>query len=313
MLIDWFTIIAQALNFLILAWLLKRFLYRPVLNALDEREKLIASELADAAEKEAEAQKEREELKRKNEEIDQQRIALLNKAREEANLERSRLLEAARKAATDLNLKLQENLRNDRRSLNQAIRKRTQQEIFAISRKALAELADSSLEERMVRKFIQKLQRLSKEEKAQLLSGFNSSFNSLSTSSNTALIRSAFELPDSQRTDFEKIIKETFGKEVQTKFETSADLVSGIELILNGQKMAWSIEDYLAALEKSIDELVTQQIRSETQTEPEIKPEIKPEPGSGFDESDSGSTTAGSDFVKTELKSGPEPKKPDQE
>ena len=46
MLIDWFTIIAQALNFLILAWLLKRFLYRPVLNALDEREKLIASELA---------------------------------------------------------------------------------------------------------------------------------------------------------------------------------------------------------------------------------------------------------------------------
>jgi F-type H+-transporting ATPase subunit b len=38
MLIDWFTVGAQAVNFLILVWLLKRFLYRPVLAAVDARE-----------------------------------------------------------------------------------------------------------------------------------------------------------------------------------------------------------------------------------------------------------------------------------
>jgi len=48
MLADWFTIVAQALNFLILVWLMKRFLYKPVLHAIDEREKRIAKELADA-------------------------------------------------------------------------------------------------------------------------------------------------------------------------------------------------------------------------------------------------------------------------
>ena len=48
MLIDWFTVAAQALNFLILVWLMKRFLYKPILNAIDAREKLIAKELADA-------------------------------------------------------------------------------------------------------------------------------------------------------------------------------------------------------------------------------------------------------------------------
>ena len=48
MLIDWFTVGAQALNFLILVWLMKRFLYKPILRAIDEREKRIASELADA-------------------------------------------------------------------------------------------------------------------------------------------------------------------------------------------------------------------------------------------------------------------------
>ena len=46
MLIDWFTVAAQAVNFLILVWLLKRFLYKPVLAAIDEREKRIATQLA---------------------------------------------------------------------------------------------------------------------------------------------------------------------------------------------------------------------------------------------------------------------------
>ena len=42
MLIDWFTVGAQVLNFLILVWLLKRFLYRPILHAIDAREQRIA-------------------------------------------------------------------------------------------------------------------------------------------------------------------------------------------------------------------------------------------------------------------------------
>ena len=51
MLIDWFTIGAQALNFLILVGLLRRFLYRPILHAIAAREQLIAGELADAGAK----------------------------------------------------------------------------------------------------------------------------------------------------------------------------------------------------------------------------------------------------------------------
>jgi len=57
MLIDWFTVGAQVLNFLILVWLLKHFLYKPILNAIDAREKRIASELADADAKKSEAKR----------------------------------------------------------------------------------------------------------------------------------------------------------------------------------------------------------------------------------------------------------------
>ena len=80
MLIDWFTVGAQALNFLILVWLMKRFLYKPILHAIEEREKRIAAELANADKKKAEAQKESDEFKRKNEEFDRQRAALLKQS-----------------------------------------------------------------------------------------------------------------------------------------------------------------------------------------------------------------------------------------
>ena len=76
MLIDWFTVVAQTLNFLILVWLMKRYLHKPILRAIDEREKRIVSELADADAKKSEAQKERDQFQQKNEEFDRQRADL---------------------------------------------------------------------------------------------------------------------------------------------------------------------------------------------------------------------------------------------
>src|SRR5271167_451595 len=118
MLIDWFTVCAQAINFLILVWLLKHFLYKPILNAIDVREKRIAAELADAAAKKAEAEKERDEFQHKNEEFDKQRASLLAKATDEAKAERQRLLDEARKAADALTSKRMETLQSDARNLN---------------------------------------------------------------------------------------------------------------------------------------------------------------------------------------------------
>lgn len=276
MLIDWFTVIAQALNFLILVWLLKRLLYKPILNALDAREKRIAAELSNADAKKAEAQKEQDEFKRKNEEFDQQRSALLNKARDEVKAERQRLMDEARKAAADLSSKLQETLKNDKRNLNQEISRRTRQEVFAISRKVLADLAGTSLEERMVDVFVRRLRELNDTEKGQLVSEFSSS-------SGQIIVRTTFDLPAAQRDSIEGAVKEKLGKETQIRFETAPDLISGIELTVNGQKVAWSIEDYLESLEKGVDELLKEQSKPETRTRPEPRPDepgSKPEPES---------------------------------
>jgi F-type H+-transporting ATPase subunit b len=268
MLIDWFTIGAQVLNFLILVWLMKRFLYKPILNAIERREQRIATELANADKKKTEAQKESDEFRHKNEEFDQQRTLLLRNATEEAKTERQRLLDAAREAAITLSSKRQEALRNDVQNLHQAISRRTQQEVFAIARKALTDLAGTSLEECMVDVFVRRLRELNGEDKGLLASA-------LKASPSPVIIRTTFDLSPTQCASTEGAIKETLGMETQVRFVTAPDLISGIELTTNGQKVAWSIADYLASLEKGVDELLKKKDQPETNAEPE--PE-EPEP-----------------------------------
>jgi F-type H+-transporting ATPase subunit b len=271
MLIDWFTVIAQVVNFLILVWLLKRFLYRPILDQIDAREKRIASELRDADARKAEAKKQRDEFQHKNEEFDRQRAALLSKAADEANAERQRLLDEARKAADALSARRQETLRNDAHNLNQAISRRTQQEVFAIARKALTDLATTSLEERLAEVFTRRLGELDGKAREGLA-------EALKTASAPALVRSAFDLPMEQRAVIQNALNETFSAEIRVRFETSPDLVSGIELTTNGQKVAWSIADYLASLEKGIDELLKERDKAEAKAEiqnEEPKPKTK--------------------------------------
>ena len=249
MLIDWFTVVAQALNFVILVWLMKRFLYKPILHAIDEREKRIAAELADADAKRAEAKTEREDFQRKNEEFDRQRAGLLSRATDEASAERARLLDEARKAADALSAKRQDTLRNEARNLNHAIGRRVQQEVFALARKALADLATTSLEERLGEVFTRRLREMDDTAKDGLA-------RALKTAAGPALVRSTFELPAAQRAAIQNALNETFSADISVRFETAPDLVSGIELTANGQKVAWSISDYLGSVEKAVGELL---------------------------------------------------------
>jgi len=278
MLIDWFTVAAQALNFLILVWLMKHFLYRPILNAIDTREELIAKELAEADAKKSEAQKERDEFQHKNEEFDQQRAALLTKATDEAKAERLRLLDEARQAADALSAKRQESLINDARNLNQAINRLTQKEVFAITRKMLTDLATVSLEERMGEVFTRRLHELDAKSKSVLGEAFKKN-------SEPALVRSTFDMPAAQRAAIQNALNETFSTEIHLRFEVSPDLVSGIELSAYGQKVGWSIADYLASLKNGVAELLKEKEKPAPmpsgEVEPkaqELKPEDKPRP-----------------------------------
>ena len=272
MLIDWFTVGAQTLNFLILVWLLKRFLYQPILDAIDTREKGIAAQLADADAKKAEAGMEREQFQQKNAEFDQQRGALLLEATQQAQAERQRLLDVARGAADALRARQQDGLDQERQNLAEEITQRTQGEVFAIARKALADLAGVALEARMVEVFAQRLRALAGEARDTLGAALKAgSGYGAGSGSGPALVRSAFALTPAQRDALQQVLDDSFAaglaagvaEPIALRFETAPELVSGIELSANGQKFAWSIANYLGGLEESVSALLQGRPRGE--------------------------------------------------
>jgi F-type H+-transporting ATPase subunit b len=258
MLVDWFTVGAQALNFIILVWLMKRFLYKPVLAAIDAREKRIAAELADADAKKADAHKEHDVFQRKNDDFDRQRATLWSQATDAANAERQRLLDEARRAAEAWSAKRQDELTRDAHELNQAIGRRTLDEAFAIARKALTDLATTSLEERLGEVFTRRLREMDREGKGRL-------GEALRMASEPALVRSAFDMPFAQRAAIQNALNETFSADIHVRFETAPDLVSGIELAASGQKVTWTIAGYLTSLEKEIRQLLDTQAKSDVE------------------------------------------------
>jgi F-type H+-transporting ATPase subunit b len=243
--INWFTVIAQAINFLILVWLLRRFLYKPILKSIDEREKKIAAQIKDAEDKKAEAIKEQADFKKKNDDFDTQKKALMDKVVADTNAHRDTMLEEAKNEASTLRSSLEKAIREKQESDAVANEAKTQLQVFAITKNALKEMASSSLEEQSVNTFIKRMAALNNDEKQQFITAFKSH-------ANTILVRSAFDLPAAQQAAMTSAVSETLGTKTTLQFTKTPELISGIELTTNGYKLAWSFAEYLQSLQNNI-------------------------------------------------------------
>ncbi len=247
--INWFTVIAQVINFLLLVWLLRRFLYKPILDAIAAREKKITDKLADAAAKMMEAKKEQDEFNQKNATFDKQKADMLAKAVDESNKERQRLMDEANKVAVDLQTKLADENKKTQENLALEIAQKTEKEVFAMTSKTLADIASVSLDEQSAYIFIKHINELNDQEKNQFISNFK-------VGTNLVLVKSVFELSPKIQTEIRTAVGKILGTEPPFQFTIAPELISGIELTSNGYKLAWSISAYLTSLQKNIQEKI---------------------------------------------------------
>ncbi len=254
--INWFTVIAQVINFLILVWLLKKFLYKPILNAVNEREKKITNQLKDADDKKAAAQKEQDDFKKKNEDFDQQKKALMDKAVADANTQKQQLTDAAKTDANTLRSNMEKAAKEKQENDNVEIAEKTQRQVFAITRKALADIASISLEEQSANTFVKHLAALKDDEKKQFIEAFKSN-------SNAILVRSAFNLPAKQQGEINNEVNVILSADTHLQFKTTPEIISGIELSTNGYKLSWSFSEYLNSLEKNISDTMKENAKPE--------------------------------------------------
>jgi F-type H+-transporting ATPase subunit b len=244
-LIDWFTVAAQVVNFLVLVYLLKRFLYGPIIRAMDERERKIASRMEEAEDRRQEAEREAQAYLKKNAEFDARREAMLSRAGEEADARRKALVSEARSQADALRANWFEAVQREKEAFLQDLRQRTSKHVCAIARRALKDLSNAKLEDRMIQVFIDRIQKLDEEEKKALEEAVLRSGHMID-------IHSSFKIPQKMGQKILENLKKRISDRVEARFEISPDSICGIELRAHGHKVAWSVEDYLQTLEESL-------------------------------------------------------------
>lgn len=243
--INWFTLIAQIINFALLVWLLKRFLYGPILEAIAEREAKIVSQLNEAEAKKAEALKEQEEFKQKNLDFEEAKKELMNRAISESKETKLNLLEEARTEAEALRSHLDKTNKEKRSIQEAAITHKIQEEVFAISKKALSDLATASLEEQAIVVFIHRLKSLKDDDLDQFKKAFKNS---------KIIVRSAFPLSEIHQNQIKEQLHKLLERTISVEVELAPELIAGIELGTRDYRLSWSVSGYLRELEEKVFE-----------------------------------------------------------
>lgn len=239
MLIDWFTVGAQALNFLILFWLLKRFLFGPIRNAIEERQKAISNTLAEAAATKLEAETERTHFQDKSLQLEKEREDILAQAVTSAQAEKAALLKQARQAADELSQSRLESLRSQEEKLHSSLRERAQKEALSLARDILQTLSGVELESRSVEIFLQRLEGLEEVQRETLK-------RALKDGGGKILVRSAWEFTPEHRETLEAGVEKILAQSPRWSYLTDPELLSGFELAAEGHKLSWSGAGLLA-------------------------------------------------------------------
>lgn len=252
--IDWFTFGAQLVNFLILVGLLRRFLYTPILHAMDEREARISSRLEEAREKQTTAEAEVQKYRSMQDELERQRQEQLAEAEREAAERRQTLIQEARQEVEHLEREWREALHRERESFLHELSERAIHETIAVARRALGDLADAEIEVQATAVFMERLQSLDGEQRRDLI-------DALQTAGGAAVVRSSFELSTDRKKRMQDLLAEQIEEAPDLSFETDPEIGFGIELRVGERKVAWSLDSYLEHLTEHVQERLDAELR----------------------------------------------------
>lgn len=261
MAIDWFTFWAQVLNFLVLVFLLHRFLYEPVTAAIDRREERIRRRQAEAEAERERAERLAETYREERASLEEEREERLRQVEREAEELGEKLEAKAREEAARSKRRWQQAVRRQQETLLAELRDRVAEHAIRTSRQLLEQLADRDLEHEAVRTFRRRLGELSPEQADQIA-------DAAREAGGEVRVLSRFELDPDDREALDQTVRDLVGEEIRVEFETAAAPVFGIEMRAGDRKVGWSVGERLDAAERRVAELLEDEAVPDPRSQP---------------------------------------------
>jgi F-type H+-transporting ATPase subunit b len=237
--LDWSTFLLELINFLILLWILKRFLYAPVKGAIEARRKLVESVLADANARRDEAERMHQDYEAHRAAWEQERAETCAALDQELAAERARRIDVLQAELQDQRDKAA--ILDERRG--REAERRNQEAALALAAgfgsRLLARLADPALEARLVEMVIEDLPSLSQGHREALAA-------TAGTEPANVRVQSAFPLGDNQRAALEAALSQVAGRDdLRYDFDQAPDLIAGLRIDAGPLVMRANLRDEL--------------------------------------------------------------------
>lgn len=236
--LNWSTFLLEVVNFLILVWLLKRFLYRPVLDVIHRRRAEIEQRLARAEKLQSEARKLQERYEHRLADWEQERHRAREALARELESERARRMQ-----------EIEEELQEEREKMRAAearrqadVKRRIEEEALAqaarFATRLLENLAGPELQERLVELAIGELSRLPRDRVKLLHDTGRGSADSIEVST-------AFVLSDEQKGKLKEALHALAGMVIPVHFRLDSSLIAGVRVTIGDWSLGLNLRDEL--------------------------------------------------------------------
>ena len=243
--INWVTVAAQIVNFLVLVFLLNRFLYGPITRAMAAREAGIRERLDAAARAKADADETSARLMEERRSLERRREQFLADARQEAMDLRASLENDARDAVDARKRAWLASVDAERREFLDDLERRSGDEFIVLARTVFADLADADFERKIIAKFLDQLAALPAGETEKLRGGVDDGAR--------IAFETAFAISEQNRSQIEARLASVFGRPVELAYDVVEDLIAGARLRAGSQCVEWSVGAYVAHFRESLE------------------------------------------------------------
>ena len=223
---NWWTFLFQVLNFVVLAYVLHRLLYRPLREAIDKRRKATAQAQADAEKARQEAESLQQRLQKQLAELEQQRQETVRQAREQAEGERKKVLAETERALQQRRDESHKALERERAEALQALHGEVVAQATELARRLLSEASDQTLHRQLTLRVVDTLNELPEAEREALRTNW--------PIDDGAVLETAQDLDGATLGQLEKAVNAVAGRKVVLTLQPRPDLIGGVRLRLAG-------------------------------------------------------------------------------
>lgn len=230
------TLIFEVINFLILLWLLKRFLYQPVLSVIEKRRQQIESELAQAARQEGDAQALKQQYERRLLDWDDEKSLAKDVLAQEINAERIKRIQQLDSEQAQLQKKNIIHLQQQQSAWRSQAEAEALQLGGAFASRLLTSLTCAELDVRLLQLFIEQLMNLPEEALSELSA----------VELSKVQVTSAHVLDDVHKESIRQALERKLGLiNAQWLFSEDESLIAGLRVSVAGWNMGANLQDEL--------------------------------------------------------------------